>query len=195
MSVFSDYTDLRLHVTDHLKRNDLDADMERFVRLCEAHANRAIRHSDMIVDAVLTLTDGVAALPANFLEMDYLGDDAGCRYKGVEQSLLREYPNRLGVYYISGSNLYASQFAATLNARYYASLTSLATSASTTNWLLQKHPNAYFYGVLKEAYEFLENDDRAMWATSKFDEALRQVKIDGDRKRLGDGVVRFARIP
>lgn len=189
MSVFADYTDLRLHVADHIKRNDLDADIERLTRLAESNLNRQLRHPDMLLDATLTCVAGVAALPTNYLEMENVRDAMGGRWHGVEQTNVRERLLGRGAYFIQGGNINIGSADEVLTCTYFSSLPSLTTATNATNWLLQKFPDVYLYALMSEAFGFVGDAVKEDRATARMAAAIKAVKIDGERKRYGDARV------
>lgn len=85
-------------------------------------------------------------------------------------------------YAIVGSQFrfyYAPDQPYTAELEYWQRFTALAADADT-NWVLQKHPDAYFYGALAHGGGWLAEDDRAgSWATAF--EAILQSIIDADK--------------
>lgn len=186
---FENYTDFRLTLIDRLKRNDLDVEIRRFVLMAEEELNQKLRHPDMIKSEIVALVDGSGPLPADFLEIEEIYSETGRRIEGV--------PRRYGLdvnydtcrYWVSGMTLRIGKVSANFNVEYYSKLPTLTTSASSTNWLLQRYPTLYYHATLKAAYEFIEDDDKEAKEMRKCDELRLQAKIDGDRKRFGDASV------
>jgi hypothetical protein len=131
------------------------------VALCEARVNKTptFRLSDMETEATLTLVDGSASLPDDFLAMHQVTANYS-----VPRVLTyaepgwysRAYPFPMpgdegGFYTIVGSTLRAH---ADVDIVYYAKVPPLATT--NPNWLLAKAPDVYLYGTILEVLNALE---------------------------------------
>jgi hypothetical protein len=62
-------------------------------------------------------------------------------------------------------------------------------TANQTNWLLTLAPDAYLYGALVQAEGFLAEDDRVAGWKAMFDEAIAELRQDGDRRKFGAGPI------
>jgi len=193
MALFSDYTDLRLNVIRTLKRNYIDPDLSRLTLIAEDRLNRRIRHNDMLKIAPVTMTNGSGTLPTDYLEMQHLYTASGRELK--ELSLKPDDVNiyREAGYYVEGLNLMYGGASTQLSASYYSKLPTLITSATGTNWLLQKHPSVYLYAICCEAMDL--DDARLDAFESRRDREIMEIKIDSDRRQYGNASVHVSGVP
>lgn len=190
MAVFNDYLDLRFAVAEHVGNRAISDVMPRFVQQAESWLNRKLRTRDQITDVVLTFTDGIAPLPADFLEMIHLYGLCSKEMHAGTLAQARRTGSRYSTYAIDGTNVLIHGFSGDRDAQYFAKLPTLTTSASTSNWLLEQFPDVYLYAVGLEAAKFLKDVDLAAATDGLLRGALSSVKIDDDRARWSNAVVR-----
>lgn len=181
------YSELVSAIGDWLDRDDLAVRVPDFIRLAEARLNRLLDDPDM--EAITTLTGDGAALPADFGSMISIGTSDGNPLKAMgnaeyaailpQSGVSRYYTIREGaIYYVPGS--------ANVTLVYRRSLPGLS-ATDTTNWLLDRAPDAYLYGSLVQASAFLAEDDRLPLWKGAFDEAIAELRTDGTRRKWGAG--------
>lgn len=125
-----------------------------------------LRVRAMETSTALTLGDGVASLPADFLQAKRLywaGDPKTYPTYVVPQTFFvnrsTESSGSPTSYTIDAGTLYVSpSVSGTITLYYYQKPAALDDEADT-NAVLQAHPMAYFYAVLVEAYGYLRNPD------------------------------------
>jgi hypothetical protein len=61
------------------------------------------------------------------------------------------------------------------------------TSTNTTNWLLDRAPDVYFYGVLLQANAWDVDNEAASGWKALWDEAIDELRTDGARRKWGAG--------
>lgn len=183
------YADLLADVEDTLDRDDLATRLPRWLRLVEARLNRLLQDPDM--EVATTLTGDGANLPADFGEAISLGTADGNTLKPMgnqeyaailpQSGTSRYFTIREGkVYYVPGS--------ANATLVYRRSIPPL-TEADDTNWLLERAPDVYFYGVLLQANAWnVDNDAAAGWK-ALWDEAIAELRSDGARRKWGPGAI------
>jgi len=135
------------------------------VTLCEARVNRNpnLRLSTMETEATLTLVDGSAALPPDFLAMHRVVANYSVPrlLDYAEPGWFHDaYPiggtdEEGGFYTIVGSTIRARS-PSTLSIIYYAKVPTLA--VTDPNWLLTKAPDVYLYGTILELLNALEGN-------------------------------------
>jgi hypothetical protein len=135
------------------------------VTLCEARINKNpnFRLSTMETEATLTLVDGAADLPADFLAMHRVVADYSVPrlLDYAEPGWFHDaYPiggtdEEGGFYTIVGSTIRARS-SSTLGIVYYAKVPALADE--DPNWLLTKAPDVYLYGTILELLNALEGN-------------------------------------
>lgn len=178
---FADFIDLQTAVIEQVRSPDVADVMPRLVSLTEARLNRELRTRDMMAQATVTIASGTATLPTDFLAAIGLFDSAGVEYHEQPIHALKEGRD-LGFYAISGGNILCnSDGAKTLN--YYASIPTLTSSMTATNWLLTKFPGVYLYGVSTEAAKYLRDVEGAAALKALYDLELAEAKAaDADAR-------------
>jgi hypothetical protein len=123
----------------------------------------------METEATLTLVDGVAVLPSDFLALHRVVANYSVPrvLTYAEPAWFHDaYPigssdQEGGFYTIIGSTIRA-QGPTTLSVVYYAKVPALATT--DPNWLLAKAPDVYLYGTILEVLNALEGDGAEKYA-------------------------------
>jgi hypothetical protein len=191
MSVFAGYLDLRIAVADHVKNSNISDVMSRLTQTAEAWLNQKLRAREQITATTATFTAGVAPLPADYLEMIALYDTTG--RNPLIQGTLQEVKLVNSPYWryaVNGTSIYLYGYTGSRNIEYYASLPTLTTSATTTNWLLAKYPNVYLYAVGLEAAKFLRDAELIQATAPLLQGAMGDLKVDDDRALWGNGSAR-----
>lgn len=173
---FDTYANLCAAIAEYLARDDLTAQIPAFVRLAEVKFNRRLRLAGNETSATLTVTSGVAPLPADYGEWRSVNDAASgqevaFRAPGAfaeDGKLLAG--SRARFFSIVGVEMRVAP-SRDVALVYYRGIDPLAGAVGGVNWLLTKHPDIYLYYALAESEPFLKNDGRiTLW------------------KSLGDGV-------
>lgn len=156
MAAFADFIDLQTAVVEHVGTSTIADVFPRLVQLAEVNFNRRLRCRNMVTTAVVTITAGVGALPADFIAAIGVYNVAGFEY--VQQPLQAvKTTDTTQFYAISGGNIVTKIAAATVSLEYYAKVPTLAGVFTTTNWLLLKHPGLYLYAVGLEAAKYIRD--------------------------------------
>jgi hypothetical protein len=192
------YSDLVTEMGAWLDRADLDARIPTFVRLFEARMNRLLRDPGMEQVSTQTTVAGTDtyALPTGFRGARLVYIDASPRvnltpmdpqsfraeFSGQETSTTSAYA------IIDGSIVLAPApaDASTLTLVHYKELTGLG-AGNATNWLLNDHPDAYLFGSLCMAEAYLKDDERVVMWKGAWDQAVEEIRMDGNRRRLPGG--------
>lgn len=183
------YADLLEDVADTLDRDDVETRLPRWLKLVEARLNRLLDDPDM--ETSTTLTGDGATLPADYGSMVSIGTADGNRLTSMGPSeyaailpasgVSRYYTIREGkVYYVPGS--------ANVTLVYRRSIPPL-TVGNDTNWLLERAPDLYLYGVLLQAEAWDANNEHAVGWKALFDEAIDELRGDGARRKWGAGPI------
>lgn len=184
------YSDLVTAVGDWLDRDDLAARAPDFIRLTEARLNRLLDDPDMEVVSEATASDTYTALPADFGAMVSITTGEGA-LSAMSAADFAGLDVQAGIprYYtiVDGSITFApGNSTASIRMVYRRTIPAL-TASNTTNWLLDRAPDAYLYGALVQASAFLAEDDRLPLWKGAFDEAIAELKEDGSRRKWGAG--------
>ena len=183
------YADLLADVADTLDRDDVESRLPRWLKLVEARLNRLLQDPDMEVVTILT-GDG-AALPADFGEMIALGTSDGNRLtpiSNVEYSSIRPLSGISRLYTIREGKVYYAPGSANPTLVYRRRIPAL-TSTNTTNWLLERAPDVYFYGVLLQANAWDVDNEAASGWKALWDEAIDELRTEGARRKWGAGPI------
>jgi hypothetical protein len=165
MTAFADFIDLQTAVVEHVRNPSIVDVFPRLVRLAEVMFNRRLRCREQITTTTLTITSGSAALPSDYAALIGVFDAAGVELIQQPVQALQEAQTR-GYYAMSGSNVIAKSDEV-LSLIYYARVPTITDSLTDSNWLLQKHPGVYLYGVGLEAAKYLRDAETAQ-ATMPF---------------------------
>lgn len=183
------YADLLADVEDTLDRDDLDTRLPRWLKLVEARLNRLL--DDPAMEVTATLTGDGAALPADFGAMVSIGTADGnalTPMSNAEYAAIRPQSGTSRYYTIREGRIYYVPGSANVTLVYRRSIPPL-TSAATTNWLLDRAPDVYFYGVLLQALAWdVDSDAAANWK-ALWDEAIAELRSDGARRKWGMGPI------
>jgi hypothetical protein len=193
------YADLLTEVPLYLNRTDLAARIPTFIRLAEAEINRRLALKPvrpMLTRDTLTIDNEYVAAPTDLLkpaslqlsdgtEMKYVDPTNISRLKSdaveaLEDWLLgmtSESPTAMRWYtLVEGEFRFypvpTEDDDATLT--YWARLSPL-TETSDSNWMLDDHPDVYWYGVLAHASRHIRDDQDAASNATLFDDALQKV--------------------
>lgn len=160
MTAFADMLDLQVAVVDLIGDETIVEVMPRLVRLAEASFNRKIRAREQITQATLTFASGSATLPTAVAEIIGLFDSNGREYLQTSLQTVQD-GTVFSFYALDAANIVAPGIEGTATLQYYATLSTLTASMTTSNWLLQRYPGVYLYGVGLEAAKFKKDIEAA----------------------------------
>jgi len=185
------YTDLTAAIANWLQRSDIAALFPTFVQLFEACANRRLRVRQQEATVELTPSNGVVALPADYLMWRRLTFTGNPRQElaYVEPSWLQTaYPDHPAdvprVFTIEGNNIETMPLDpgnTPLELVYFQQIPSLA--ANSTNWLMTQHPDLYLFGALAEAQAYAVNAEAAALWKGRRDELFDEIERLSNKSR------------
>lgn len=170
------YADLQTSVTNWAARSDslTVAEVPNFIAFATDSFNHGIpersiaplRTREMLTTDTVTPVDGVAALPADFLQAKDVSSLASIRrpLQFVATGYVdQNYPDRAGglsnTYTIIGSNLYAFPVNDTdIELTYFQKIPALS-NVETSNWLLAKLPSLYLHASLYHLGMFTKDNE------------------------------------
>ena len=130
---------------------------------------------------------------ANFLARDDLTSQIPDFIKLCEQSLYETYSSSGGgkpkAYTIIGAEIALRPVPDTgyeLEIIYGEAIASLS-DANTGNTILTRHPDAYLYGSLANAYTYLMDEQRATQYDALFSRIMEEIIRDTEKARYGGG--------
>jgi len=200
--MISDYTSLISQVINWIE-NDLvtTAIAQDLIQLGESRIYKEVRTSGMEATLSVTIAGGVAALPADFIELKSVriagSPDKPLGIIGDEQ-MYREYPtrsssNKPDFAAVEASNLIFGPYpdsAYTVKGIYYKRLIALSAS-NTTNYFTGDGADALFFASLAEAEPFLKNDQRLVIWEAKYRDATNRINKEEKRRRFRGGPLRM----
>lgn len=166
----------------HQRSNFTTGNIQEWIALFEACANRRLRVRQMETSATVTMSSGAGTLPTDFLQwrqVKWPGSTAR-NLEYVDRAYMEEtYPDSPSgtpeVFTIEGETISVMPVDNTsLTLRYYQKIPALTDSA-TTNWLLTAHPDLYLFGSLVESNAFIRNEMGMVWKQRRdeiFDEIV-----------------------
>ena len=201
----STYTELKTAVANFLARDDLTSQIPNFIQLAESRMSRELETRDQEKRATATLTSGdeYIALPTDLREVRSVA------LRTDPKTVLTYYsPTSLDSTYSSGGSGKPLGFSIvggemklrpipdssyTAEIIYVGGLSALSDS-NLTNVVLTRHPDAYLYGALAEAYAYLLDETRAAQYMQRFSLAIDEIKVDEQRAHYGTGSLQIQSI-
>ena len=189
------YSELQTEIEAYLNRTDYTPRIPTFIALTESRLNRLLDDPNMEVRATATGSGQYTTLPTDFSRM--VGVTTGNNYElqQVSESQITSLNQTLTgdprKYAIVGNAITFAPInaAAAITMLYIRRLPAL-TAAAPTNWLLTLAPDIYLYGALLQAHLFGWQDDRLGLFKQAFDEAIKELRADGDERRWGSAPLR-----
>jgi hypothetical protein len=183
-----DYPELIAEVTERTGDSGVATRAPMYLRMAEADLNKRLRVGDS--EKVVTLTtdaDGNADLPADFYELR----DLFIRGERVRNALLPDqYAPRS--YTIQGKQITSAYPEQDIVLHYYAGLPSL--DVIGTNWLLESEPEVYLYALMKQAFLFRLDTEKAAACETVLGALIAEVLRVDRIKRFGKLPYRVAGI-
>lgn len=184
-------TELIAELGEVLDRDDLDARAPTWIKLAEARLNRLLDDPEMEVRTTTTAAGDYTALPSDFGAMVSVSTGDG-RLHQTGQVEFAAYDHTIsGVprHYaiVDGSIAFAPANATASIEMVYRRRIPALTVDNETNWLLTLAPDVYFYAVLVQAAMWDHDEDRAGIYKGALDEAIAELRQDGDKRKWGAG--------
>ena len=171
----------------------LEAQLPVLTQIVESRLNRLLDDPDMEVVSDATAAGYFTALPDDFGEMVSITTGNGAlqqmgpvEFAGVDHTV--SGPPRFYAIVNRSISFAPSNATAPITMVYRRRIPALTDDAST-NWLLQRAPDLYLYGLLMLAEAREADDDRITGWKSMYDEAVAELKMDGDRRKWGSGPI------
>lgn len=183
------YAELKTAVADYMHRSDLTANIDTFIDMFEAYANRTLRTSEMEVDATGTTASLALTLPADFLELRQVKSGTKT-LQYVTPDRIQDYQNTTAhVYTLIGGKI-RTNANGPLAYTYYQKIPELSDS-TTSNWLLASHQDAYLWGAIAEGMIY-SMDEGATKFLQLRDASLEMIRKADRRARWGNSPLRVS---
>tara|TARA_B100000530_G_scaffold335972_2_gene289395 strand:+ start:1076 stop:1696 length:621 start_codon:yes stop_codon:yes gene_type:complete len=190
----TNYTELKSTIADWLNRDDLTSVIPTFISLAEHQMERSVRHYKMIVRKAALLDTQYTDLPNDWLETIRVHLTSGDTHRLELVSLddmveLREKSGNT-----AGRPRYYAHIGDTIEVyptpdssydielMYYQKIFTLSTG-NTSNWLLDRAPDAYLYGALLAASPYLSEDERIEVWGGLYSSAINALNNTSDASR------------
>ena len=190
----TNYTELKSTIADWLNRDDLTSVIPTFISLAEHQMERSVRHYKMIVRKAALLDTQYTNLPNDWLETIRVHLTSGDTHRLELVSLddmveLREKSGNT-----AGRPRYYAHIGDTIEVyptpdssydielMYYQKIFTLSTG-NTSNWLLDRAPDAYLYGALLAASPYLSEDERIEVWGGLYSSAIQALNNTSDASR------------
>lgn len=186
---------LKSTVSAYLDRDDLDTLLPQFILLAEAMFNLELRCSEMETTTLLEVEGEDTVLPADYLAMRAVYEEGSPDrpLNGMAPSAIRQgFDGTAGTptayTLVAGFIRLVPPPSSVLLLRldYWAQIANLSTT-SPSNWLLEKHPDAYLYATLFQAEAYLDNAVRAGQWKQLTDLAVARINRSSRSDRYGAG--------
>lgn len=184
---FTDYLDLRTAVIEEIGDTSVADIFDRLTKLAEARLNRVLRTRYQISSASVTVSSGSGTMPSGFLEV--IGVFDGNNREIVArpyQFTAQTY--QMGQYSLTSTDILTAD--GTYTVQYYAPLSTLTASMTTSNWLLENYPGVYLYAVTVEALKSKRRVDEAAAVEAVLKSEIADLETDDFAARYARGAVR-----
>lgn len=190
------YAELKTAVgTNWPNRTDLTGREAEFIALAEAGFKRDPRFRKLAT-AALTVSADALTLPTDFRSLESWEYNDGTHFGEIDivpmgnLSLLKARYGSTGVPRAAAIVANSAYFAPvpdlsyTTRFTYWRKITSLSDS-TTSNWLLQAHPDAYLYGALIHLEGYMKKDARIATWKALYEGIAEEVSRDAEDQQWG----------
>jgi len=193
---FSTYSELKTSIANFLARDDLTSQIPDFIRLAEARMSRELDARSMEKRATATTVagDGYISLPTDLREIRNVQlntDPVKTLEYYTVQMINTDYAGqgqgKPKAYSIVGTEILLKptpDAAYTLEIVYGENVQALS-DEDTNNTILLRHPDAYLYGSLMNAYTYLMDEARASQYDQLFTRIMGEIIRDTEKARYG----------
>ncbi len=198
------YSDLQAAIAAWMQDTTLTSVLPQMIALGERRLSRRLNTPDMEATATLTITNGVAPLPADLMELRgiYIEYDkvrtnlAEMSQSDFDNLYTTDYTGRPMHFTVQAGNIRVRplpDLTYPISITYKRKLPPLS-DANPTNWLLMQHSDLYLFNSIAVSEFFGWNDARLPMLKGWVDELIDEVNKAGQSKRYGVGPL-VARAP
>ena len=192
----STYSDLKTAIANFLARDDLTSQIPDFIKLAEARMSRELssRTQEKRATATTVAGDGFISLPTDLRSIRnvQLNTDPFTILKFHTAEMLSKEYSQSGNgkprgYTIIGTEIQLRPIpdtTYTVEIVYGEGIDSLS-DTTTNNTILTRHPDAYLYGSLTNAYTYLMDEARATQYDGVFTRIMSEIIRDTEDARYG----------
>lgn len=200
----TNYGELKTAVANWLARSNLTAQIPDFISLAEEKIHNGdalfglqpLRVNEMLTTTTLSVTDGAATVPADFLAMQQAripnAVPVQLEYLTPGDFWTWDFVTDSGVpthYTIQGSTLRLQPTGASeVTISYYAKLDAMSADGDA-NWLLTSHPSVYLYGACVEGFGYVRDDAQQANMQQRFISAVNALNGADKEGDAADGAL------
>lgn len=184
--MITSYATLQTSIANFLHRSDMTDIIKELIADAEFRIANELRIRAMEAAFSSAISSGVVALPAGFLEWQFLYvDDTNAQKLERKDAewIYTNYPTRSGsgkpVFFArEGDNVIFGPYpdsAYTIKGRYYKKLDALSDS-NTSNWFITNAPDLLRYGALCEAAPYMRDDPRVLLWERKYEQVKQRIE-------------------
>ena len=191
------FAGLKASIAARLDRDFEDDDLVDFIYLAEREMERRLIVPYREVTAGLTIDAQTVNLPNDFKEVRRITLMSNPKrvLESATPATLDRYtcPGQPVAYAVIAGQFWFGpvpdqEYSAQLV--YQRKITPLSETAPS-NWVLQSHPDAYFYGALVQAADFIEDTSKFERYRAMFDVTIEQINDEGSRQRFSGAPTRL----
>jgi hypothetical protein len=178
MAIITNYGDLKAELTAYLTHARYAPRYDRATKFFENVVNRRLRVLPMQTVAMLTTLNGQVALPADYIlwRAVLYNDDPDQPLDYVHPAHLKQRTTKL--FTIEGDTFKTNPVDDTVGIygfHYFQKIPTIIGGELDTNWLLDRHSDAYLFGVLTELFAFARNVEAATLWKQRRDEVFQEI--------------------
>lgn len=196
MAIPTTWTELKAELATLSIRDDLTDVIPNFIGYAENWINREVFSPEREETATLTVTSGVASLPADFggVKMVYVDGTTDYVLAPMTPALLRaSYPTTTtgtpAHFAIEGETILFGPWPAssdTIKLKYIEGITALGEDTAS-NWLLTDHPDLYVNASLAELYAYTRDTEAEAFRRNKALAIANSINVVGRRRKTNSG--------
>lgn len=193
------YSELQTAVENWLARDDLTSRVPEFIDLAEGQMSRKLwsKENEKRSETSTTSGDKYLQLPSDVRAI------RAARLKTDPPTVLRYAPFDQARFYYAAADkskphtytIYADvmELHPTPDGSYDVEIIYVAgipplSNSNSSNTVLDRYPDAYLYGALYNAHEYLMDEERAQFYKKRFEAALDEISMDFERLRYPSGL-------
>jgi hypothetical protein len=181
-------TQLTQDVAAWSNRSDLTDYIPTFISLFESRVNRTLRVRAQETAFSGTIASNLIALPADFAAFKALWQE-GYEYQplvpvSLEVLIATNKTTDVPVHWAIDRTNVRFDGVGDITGVYYATLPAI-TADSQTNWMLTSHYDAYLFGVLSEAFDYLMDDPRSARYAARSQSVLNAIQSADNKDKYG----------
>lgn len=183
----TNFTELKASVVDWINRPNIDVVADDLVRLAESELSRELETREMEASITFDVSTVSHALPVDYLahlSLNAVGVINNSQINYIAPDVFDEKREMVGGpcnFTIVGEEMLfwpAPSDPVTIRMRYRKTLPALS-DTNDTNWLLDKYPDAYLFGALAEASQYVNDTARLQTYVARRDRAISMInKVD-----------------